>query len=178
MTAVESQSLPKTRVWGSNLQEPLYVYETDDSTADDYWGNGDPNYDFASAGPLTAKDPIGFAAGDTNLYGYVMNDPVNWMDRSGLEVDVCSDEDWWDAPDWATFVGIALDIGGGALLFTSAPVWVPITMIVVGGGITIWGVSSSGSDIDKAKEKFEPVEKEREQFRNDLDRINEELDKF
>ena len=34
-------------------------------------------------GRWTAKDPIGFAGGDTNLYGYVLNDPVNLVDPSG-----------------------------------------------------------------------------------------------
>lgn len=29
------------------------------------------------------KDPIGFAGGDTNLYGYVLNDPINFVDPSG-----------------------------------------------------------------------------------------------
>jgi RHS repeat-associated protein len=32
----------------------------------------------------TAKDPILFAGGDTNLYGYCVNDPVNMIDTSGL----------------------------------------------------------------------------------------------
>ena len=27
---------------------------------------------------------LGFAGGDTNLYGYVLNDPVNFVDSSGL----------------------------------------------------------------------------------------------
>jgi len=31
----------------------------------------------------TAKDPIDFEGGDTNLYGYVFSDPVNWIDPSG-----------------------------------------------------------------------------------------------
>ncbi len=31
----------------------------------------------------TAKDPILFAGGDTDLYGYVLNDPVNWVDPTG-----------------------------------------------------------------------------------------------
>ena len=29
------------------------------------------------------KDPIGFGGGSTNLYGYVVNDPVNFVDPSG-----------------------------------------------------------------------------------------------
>jgi RHS repeat-associated protein len=31
-----------------------------------------------------SEDPIGFAGGDSNLYGYVSNDPVNGTDPSGL----------------------------------------------------------------------------------------------
>ena len=34
-------------------------------------------------GKWTAKDPIGFAGGDSNLYGYVLNDPVNLVDSRG-----------------------------------------------------------------------------------------------
>lgn len=34
-------------------------------------------------GRWTAKDPIGFAGGDTNLYNYVLGDPVNWIDQTG-----------------------------------------------------------------------------------------------
>ncbi|MFZ2633662.1 MAG: RHS repeat-associated core domain-containing protein [Desulfosalsimonadaceae bacterium] len=36
-------------------------------------------------GHWTAKDPIGFAGGDTDLYGYCLNDPVNWVDLWGLD---------------------------------------------------------------------------------------------
>lgn len=35
-------------------------------------------------GRWTAKDPIRFNGGDANLYGYVMSDPVNFIDPSGL----------------------------------------------------------------------------------------------
>ena len=34
-------------------------------------------------GRWTAKDPIGFAGGDTDLFGYVQNDPVNNIDPDG-----------------------------------------------------------------------------------------------
>lgn len=39
----------------------------------------------ASGGFFTAKDPIGFGGGDANLYGYVANDPVNWIDPNGRD---------------------------------------------------------------------------------------------
>jgi RHS repeat-associated protein len=48
-------------------------------------------------GKWTAKDPIGFAGGDSNLFGYVENDPVNWVDPEGL---------------WTVSVGVNI---GGAL---------------------------------------------------------------
>ncbi|MCP4344298.1 MAG: hypothetical protein GY795_02080 [Desulfobacterales bacterium] len=35
-------------------------------------------------GRWTAKDPIRFAGGDTDLFGYCLNDSVNWVDPSGL----------------------------------------------------------------------------------------------
>jgi RHS repeat-associated protein len=40
------------------------------------------DYD-AEVGRWTAKDPLGFAARDSNLYGYVLNDPVNFVDPDG-----------------------------------------------------------------------------------------------
>ncbi len=43
---------------------------------------GARDYD-AEVGRWTAVDPILFAGGDTNLYGYVLNDPVNWSDPTG-----------------------------------------------------------------------------------------------
>ena len=42
-------------------------------------------------GRWTNKDPLGFAAGDTNLYAYVGGDPVNGVDPSGLFVDTLTD---------------------------------------------------------------------------------------
>lgn len=42
------------------------------------------HYD-ASVGRWLSKDPILFNGGDTNLYGYVMNDPINKIDPFGLQ---------------------------------------------------------------------------------------------
>lgn len=44
---------------------------------------GARDYD-PDAGRWTTKDPIGFAGGDANLYGYVLADPINLTDPSGL----------------------------------------------------------------------------------------------
>jgi RHS repeat-associated protein len=45
----------------------------------------------ASVGRWLSEDPIGFAAGDANLYRYVSNEPTNQVDPSGLA--------WWWPPD-------------------------------------------------------------------------------
>jgi len=37
-------------------------------------------------GKWTAKDPIGFDGGDSNLYGYVLGNPVEFVDPEGLYI--------------------------------------------------------------------------------------------
>lgn len=46
---------------------------------------GARDYD-AETGRWTAKDPILFAGGDSNLYGYVSNDPLRYIDPLGLDL--------------------------------------------------------------------------------------------
>lgn len=50
-------------------------------------------------GRWTAKDPIGFAGGDIDVFGYVQNNVVNWIDPWGL---------------WTFQIGSGGTIGGGA----------------------------------------------------------------
>jgi RHS repeat-associated protein len=47
----------------------------------------------------TAKDPIDFAGGDSNLYGYVQNDPVNLIDPDGSKSiwkSIQWNKFWWE----------------------------------------------------------------------------------
>jgi RHS repeat-associated protein len=45
---------------------------------------GARDYD-PETGRWTTKDPIRFAGGDTNLYNYVFNDPINYVDLTGTD---------------------------------------------------------------------------------------------
>jgi RHS repeat-associated protein len=47
-------------------------------------------------GRWATKDPVGFAGRDANLYGYAFNDPVNFIDPSGLECQKSFIERAWD----------------------------------------------------------------------------------
>lgn len=58
-------------------------------------------------GRWLSKDPILFDGGDTNLYGYVLNDPVNLVDPSGKIA-------------LPAFAGIAI---GGAMVFLAYEVY-------------------------------------------------------
>ncbi len=80
---------------------------------------GARDYD-PETGRWTAKDPIRFAGGDSNLYGYVLGDPINFIDPNGLEYQVS--------------VGISGIIGGSPFILP-AP--------FIGGAVNI-GVTSSG----------------------------------
>jgi len=61
-------------------------------------------------GRWTAKDPILFAGGDTDLYGYVLNDPINWVDPWGF----------FRAPPFGDPIGYDTDYGGPGSWDTSS----------------------------------------------------------
>ncbi len=51
---------------------------------------GERDYD-PETGRFTAKDPLRFDGGDTNLYGYALADPVNLTDSTGMFLDTLVD---------------------------------------------------------------------------------------
>ena len=73
---------------------------------------GARDYD-PDTGRWTSKDPIGFSGGDTNLYGYVLGDPVNLIDPTGLEYDLS----WMGASEFAAGAFDSITFGLGSAAF-------------------------------------------------------------
>lgn len=77
----------------------------------------------ANTGRFIQRDPIGFAGGQSNLYAYVSNSPVNTIDPSGLEEGVLITEisgevkvvypgsTVWEPSTWVPELGEILPVG-------------------------------------------------------------------
>jgi len=63
-------------------------------------------------GRFLQSDPLGFSAGDLNLYAYTWNDPANWTDPSGLTV---SGDAAGVLSKTAGFAASAVEVGFGAM---------------------------------------------------------------
>ena len=103
---------------------------------------GARDYD-ANTGRWTSKDPILFAGGDSNFYGYVFNDPINFIDPMGLSASF----DLQSAIN-ATLVGAltgAMDVGQFGLIIPGGVIPGAIIGSVVGGvfGFTINAVTQA-----------------------------------
>lgn len=124
---------------------------------------GAREYD-ATTGRWLPRDPIGFAGGDTNLYRYVGNDPVNFVDPTGLvllkpilvgaaisagialawqllvEQRSLACVDWWD-------VGWAAVWGGGTSGAFSALAWArrPLSRAILQRVTTTQNASLAGN---------------------------------
>ena len=75
---------------------------------------GARDYD-AETGRWTAKDPILFNGGDTNLYGYVLQDPVNLIDPEGLKTGIII----WRPVGWrgSSFGHVSVTVGNTSYSF-------------------------------------------------------------
>ncbi len=87
-------------------------------------------------GRWTAKDPILFFGGDTDLYGYVLNDPINAVDPSGLIR-------WGTVGKGAlaTFGGGVAVVGGALASTTGVGAIGGVPAVLVGSAGVGWGVS-------------------------------------
>jgi len=94
---------------------------------------GARDYD-AYSGRWTAKDPVLFGAGDSNLYAYVANDPFNKLDPFGLDTVSIG------------FIGSVAVVGFGASLSFSGTYGFGNGPIESGWNITVgWGAAASVS---------------------------------
>ena len=108
------------------------------------------DYDPAT-GRWTAKDPIGFAGGDVDLYGYVESDPINFVDPYGL---------YWlkDLSDFSSGFGDYITFGGTGWLreqWGYNNVVDPCSGWYAGGGYTAIGaeLALGGASIAQAMSK-------------------------
>lgn len=103
---------------------------------------GARDYD-PETGRWTARDPIGFRGGDTNLYGYVIGDPINATDAFGLSPG---------SSGWCFVKGLAIGVVGavaiGAVAAGVAAVGVPVAAVTIGlGVVAIVGAAALGVDV-------------------------------
>ncbi|WP_428746103.1 polymorphic toxin type 33 domain-containing protein, partial [Sulfurimonas sp.] len=85
-------------------------------------------------GKWTTKDPIDFSGGDSNLYGYVLGDPVNLVDQEGLSA-----------------MAVALPLAGGAAAADGPlPIGDLIGLGIIGGALiydAYFDDGGAGSDV-------------------------------
>jgi RHS repeat-associated protein len=89
-------------------------------------------------GRWTAKDPVLFAAGDTNLYGYALNDPINLIDPDGLK--------FWSSfgqglIDGALGAAVVAGVAAGAIIAA------PAAATAITGGLFVAGAIGGISTI-------------------------------
>jgi len=79
----EYDSFGNIRHHGHRIEQPFtYTGRGYDHETGLYFYRG--RYYDPEIGRFINRDPIGFVGGDTNLYAYVGNNPINWGDPSGL----------------------------------------------------------------------------------------------
>ena len=112
---------------------------------------GARDYD-PETGRWAAKDPSGFSGGDTNVFTYAANDPVNHVDPTGLDTEVYVGQTNIKGPHWLhayhTFV-VLRDTDTGELFATRGG---------PSGDAGNFGMLKPSSDVWNAKFKDKPSE--------------------
>ena len=98
---------------------------------------------------------------DTNLYGYVLGDPVNWVDSIGL------------APYGTDIAGTILVISGPALGIALANPAVGAGIFIIGVGLIIWdGLTTPYEQMDSVQDDLESIEESIDEINEMLEEIN------
>jgi RHS repeat-associated protein len=106
----------------TNTNSYQYTGRENDGTGLDYYR---ARYYSPSRQRFLSEDPIGFAGGDTNLYGYVFNRPTSFTDPSGNAVDPVS----WTALGITCGSGAVLGVAGTWAMAGRKP-----TLVQMGSG--------------------------------------------
>jgi RHS repeat-associated protein len=120
---------------------------------------GARDYDSVS-GRWTVKDPIGFGGKQANLYTYVQNNPINYIDSYGL------------APGWVGPTGAVAMVTGGGMMAAGAVI--PGTAVTaVGAGLVAWDwLSSPLEAIDDANKKLDPLREAIEDLKKEQEKLD------
>ncbi|MDE2150598.1 MAG: RHS repeat-associated core domain-containing protein [Gammaproteobacteria bacterium] len=115
---------------------------------------GARDYD-PQTGRWTVKDPILFAGGDANLYGYVLNDPINVVDPSGTILPIAAigvgafvgavAQGATTALMGGSFREVLSAAAGGALTGATVTAGVLLGGATIGAGLVIEGGSFFGT---------------------------------
>lgn len=97
-------------------------------------------------GRWTSKDPILFKGGDTNLYGYVLADPINFIDPSGKSL---SDVNWTNVIGGAGLVGggYTAIVGGAGFIGTGWGAPLGYVGVGIGTGALIEGAGLLANEL-------------------------------
>jgi RHS repeat-associated protein len=146
----------------------------------------------AHIGRFISEDPIGFAGGTvnlyeyvdsvgkplvgTNLYEYVGNDPINWIDPLGLTKDQPKTIKIkiTNPHTFRGYFGVVLTAAGGAAMFAKHPYLMigGAVAVVIGGYITI----TDWLTIDQAIEDGKAIKNQLQKTHDELEELNRRLD--
>ena len=114
-----------------------------------------------SIGRFISSDPIEFGAGDFNFYRYVGNDPVNWVDPSGLILETA-----WDVANVGmSAASLASNVSQGnwgwaaidtvGLIYDAAATAIPFLPAGAGVGFKALRAGDKAVDIAKGVNKLD-----------------------
>jgi RHS repeat-associated protein len=113
---------------------------------------GKRDYD-PETGRFTAKDPLGFDGGDSNLYAYAMADPVNLADPTGLILDTIADIGFiaYDLFNIGKDLMNGCGVSGTNAAALGADVLGAMIPFATGGGAAVRGISHAANAADGAR---------------------------